>query len=329
MSNCCYLFLIIFVCEFLSSADAGNIKCRTNLVVDKSGNGNFRSISSAINSVPSGNENWVCIKVNAGIYREKVTVPLDKNYIMLKGSGSKATRIEMSDYGGVLKDISTIRINADNFVAKDITFVNSYNVPWNNGNPRATAPAAYLGGDKISFYNCAFIGLQDTLFDAKGRHYFKNCYIVGAVDFIFGAAQSVYQDSTIYVVGDALNGAGYITAQGRDNPNSPSWFIFIGGKVIGKGKTYLGRPWRPYARVLFYETYLSDIVVPDGWSPWDRNSHQSLGNTVFSEYKCSGPGSKKSGRVPWRVELGSQEVRKLVSRSFIDSDNWIENQQPS
>mgnify|MGYP002776877040 FL=1 len=55
------------------------------------------------------------------------------------------------------------------------------------------AVAVLLNGDKMAFYECGFYGSQDTLFDYEGRHYFKNCYIQGAIDFIFGHGQSLYK----------------------------------------------------------------------------------------------------------------------------------------
>lgn len=70
---------------------------------------------------------------------------------------------------------------------------NSYNNPVNNKNPRVAAVAAMIYGDKSSFYRCGFFGLQDTLWDGQGRHYYHLCTIQGAVDFIFGSAQSIFQ----------------------------------------------------------------------------------------------------------------------------------------
>ena len=57
------------------------------------------------------------------------------------------------------------------------------------------AVAAWILGDKSAFYNCSFIGFQDTLADMLGRHYYKGCYIEGVVDFIFGYGQSIYEVS--------------------------------------------------------------------------------------------------------------------------------------
>ena len=74
---------------------------------------------------------------------------------------------------------------------------NTYNLPptpfimGNNWNKPALA--ATVQGDRIAFFECAFKGVQDTLWDQNGRHYFRNCYIQGGVDFIFGNGQSVYE----------------------------------------------------------------------------------------------------------------------------------------
>lgn len=71
---------------------------------------------------------------------------------------------------------------------------NSYNYPpTGSGNPMRAAVAAMIEGDKSVFYRCEFVGLQDTLWDVQGRHYFKQCTIQGAVDFIFGSGQSLYE----------------------------------------------------------------------------------------------------------------------------------------
>ncbi|KAK7845264.1 putative pectinesterase 52 [Quercus suber] len=73
--------------------------------------------------------------------------------------------------------------NTFNHVIRRSLFRN--NVTW--------APAAFVQGDKVSFHSCDFISLQDTLTDWEGRHYFDKCYFEGAIDFIWGAGQSIYQ----------------------------------------------------------------------------------------------------------------------------------------
>jgi pectinesterase len=55
------------------------------------------------------------------------------------------------------------------------------------------AVAFLIQGDMAAFYDCSFYGAQDTLYDKAGRHYFKDCYIQGSIDFIFGDGQSLYE----------------------------------------------------------------------------------------------------------------------------------------
>lgn len=74
---------------------------------------------------------------------------------------------------------------------------NSYNNPI-NGNRKLRAVATTVSGDKVNFFRVAFYGYQDTLYDANGRHYYKLCTIQGAVDFIFGAGQSLFEVNNFY-----------------------------------------------------------------------------------------------------------------------------------
>lgn len=157
------------------------------------------------------------------------------------------------------------------------------------------ALAAAISGDKSSFYNCSFIGFQDTLFDRKGRHYFKDCYIEGVMDFIFGNGQSIYEVSipfdsdniyssilriflviqgcTISLIQSAMK-PGFVTAQGRGSPKDPGGFVFKSCNVTGFQETYLGRAWGAYSRVIFYRTFMSGIIIPQGWYAWNAIGHE-------------------------------------------------------
>ncbi|URD84040.1 pectinesterase [Musa troglodytarum] len=135
------------------------------------------------------------------------------------------------------------------------------------------ALAAAISGDKSSFYNCSFIGFQDTLFDRKGRHYFKDCYIEGVMDFIFGNGQSIYEGCTISLIRSAMK-PGFMTAQGRGSPKDPGGFVFKSCNVTGFQETYLGRAWGAYSRVIFYRTFMSGIIIPQGWYAWNAIGHE-------------------------------------------------------
>lgn len=63
------------------------------------------------------------------------------------------------------------------------------------GDVGAQAVALRISGDQAAFWGCGFFGAQDTLHDDRGRHYFKECFIQGSIDFIFGDARSLYEVS--------------------------------------------------------------------------------------------------------------------------------------
>ncbi|XWS42323.1 hypothetical protein CRYUN_Cryun16bG0004600 [Craigia yunnanensis] len=271
------LSLRISTADDCSTAGNGGSKFASTIVVDMSGGGNFNSVQSAIDSIPPNNNQWIKVQINPGVYREKVTVPKDKPCIVLEGQHPGITTITFDAHDRT--DTSTTFTSyADNIVAKSITFKNSYNYPLllerlsSEGSiPVLQAAAARILGDKCAFFGCSFLGLQDTLWDALGRHYFQNCHIEGAVDFIFGSGQSFYQDCSIIVNAGAYSSRlpyGYLTAQRRESSDDASGFVFKGGKISGSLKIYLGGAYGPYSRVIFQETVMEAEVIPKGWDAW-------------------------------------------------------------
>ncbi|KAI6692344.1 hypothetical protein NL676_020054 [Syzygium grande] len=280
----------------------------TTIVVDWLGQGQFTTVQKAVNSIPAPNSVWTRILVRPGFYKEKVTIPLNKPCIVLEGNTERDTIIEWSSAGEVDQS-ATFTLYADNFKAKNIGFKNTYNELTRRGdlNSIKPAPAFQVTTDKVSFYSCAFISVQDTLTDYQGRHYFNSCYIEGAVDFIWGGGQSIYQDCRINASTAILGGlAGYITAQGRNGLKDPSGYIFDRCYVVGTGPVYLGRAYRPHARVVF---------------------HKTGGTITFVENQCIGPGADLSQRIKWEKTLSSKELQQLITvDTFINQDGWLEKQ---
>ncbi|KAI6684581.1 hypothetical protein NL676_030494 [Syzygium grande] len=298
---------------------------KTTISVDQSGSGNYTSVQEAINSVPDNNDEWIRILIKQGTYIEKVKIPSTKQYIFLQGDSRYTTTIQYGDSGDVI-NAATFQLYADNFVASDITFKNSYNIQIadTNGTRVTWAPAALITGDKVSFHRCGFRGIQDTLGDSQGRHYFQNCYISGVIDFIWGRGQSVYKNCLVETVASSIDRDGYITAQGRESADDPTAFVFIKGQVTGEGHTYLGRAWRQYSRVIFYETDMSDVVKPEGWDSWNFQGHED--DITYAEVGCTGAGANQSGRVQWMKNLPSKEVDYFISKDFISKDGWLKKQ---
>eukprot|EP00250_Pteridium_aquilinum_P008796 c18214_g1_i2 orf=306-1379(-) len=293
------------------------------IVVDKHGNGQYRTIQAAVDSVPESNKQWVYIQINAGLYVEKVTIPYTKPYIIFQGAGRTSTVISWSDRASSsgTADSATFSANADSFVARGMGFRNAAPPP-QPGAYGGQAVAVLLSGDMMAFYECGFYGAQDTLFDYQGRHYFKGCYIEGSIDFIFGHGQSTYKGCELYVKAQPGYLSGSITAQNRDDSRDAGGFVFVECKIGGTGEVFLGRAWGAYSRVIFMYTYMSSIITPEGWSDWGNPSRRST--AFYGEYKCYGPGADTSGRASWSHKLSDAQAQPFLELNYINGGSWLQ-----
>ena len=53
----------------------------------------------------------------------------------------------------------------------------------------------------------------------------------------------------------------------------------------------IGRPEASFARVVFQNTYMSDVINTAGWSQWSPG-RPNTANVLFGEYENYGPGSQ-------------------------------------
>ncbi|QHO59934.1 putative pectinesterase 52 [Arachis hypogaea] len=326
------LLLLVSLFCYINVSLAQNCKSQISrtIIVDQSGKSKFKTVQSAIDSIPENNNQWVKIHINAGTYKEKVHIPCQKPCIFLEGEGIDVTTITYNDHQST-DESATFSSSPDNVVASKITFKNSFDVgkmlslqEIKDGNDVVPALSARIYGDKSGFYDCRFVGYQDTLWDVEGRHYYKNCIIEGAVDFIFGSGQSYFEDCVINATSP-----GFITAQGRESDNDPSGFVFKGGSVVGSNpaSSFLGRAYGPYSRVIFYGTNLGSVVHPKGWHSWHFATHED--KFTYGEVNCKGAGANLSKRVPWEKKLVATQLNQFSRSSFVDHDNWILQQQTS
>ncbi|KAI3925886.1 hypothetical protein MKW92_012891 [Papaver armeniacum] len=193
------------------------------------------------------------------------------------------------------------------------------NGKWGMNDPEIKpAVAALVMGDKASFYYCNFYGVQDTLWDQQGRHFYQNCRIEGLCDFIWGNAQSYYENCDL-----VSQGAGFITAQGRDAEDETTGFVFYGGTVTGIGPTYLGRAYRSHSRVIFHNTTFDHIIHPLGWDAWYYKHHEA--NFTYAEIECNA-GLNETGKGMEKT-IDDRDIPKFTTYSFInDPEKWMNNQ---
>lgn len=62
---------------------------------------------------------------------------------------------------------------------------------------------------------------------------------------------------------------GVLTAHGRTSNENNTGYSFVNCIVGGSGRVWLGRAWRPFARVVFINTAMTDIIAPEGWNDFN------------------------------------------------------------
>ncbi|HEV2327854.1 MAG TPA: pectinesterase family protein [Verrucomicrobiae bacterium] len=285
------------------------LRAQTNVTVAADGSGQFKSVQAAIMAAPSGSAaNPVIIHINPGVYHELIYVQREKSFFHLVGDSAKDTVITFNLYAGMTnldgKPLGTFKtptatIDADNFSADNITFENS-------AGPVGQALAIRVDGDHAAFHHCRFLGWQDTMLLNRGREYFSDCYIEGHVDFIFGAATAWFENCQIHCLRP-----GYITAASTP-VDQPYGFVFSHCQIDGANgvKSFLGRPWRNHASVMWLNCQMSNVVRPEGWFDWKKpESHATV---RYGEFDSSGPGGNTSARVRWSRQLTAEEAKTIT-----------------
>ncbi|KAK4385105.1 putative pectinesterase/pectinesterase inhibitor 17 [Sesamum angolense] len=211
------------------------------------------------------------------------------------------------------------------FIARGVTFRNTA------GPQNHQAVALRSGSDLSVFYRCGFEGYH-TLTSTQ-RQFYKECYVYGTVDFIFGNAAVVLQNCMIYARRPMDQQKNTITAQGRTDPNQNTGISIHDSRVmaaadlvpvLGSFRTFLGRPWKEYSRTVFMQTYLDSLVDPAGWLEWDGNF--ALNTLYYGEYRNMGPSSSTSRRVRWRgyrVITSAAEAGRFTVANFIAGQSWL------
>ena len=185
--------------------------------------------------------------------------------------------------------------------------------------------------------SCRLIGHQDTLFTGplppkeiepdgfigpkqfapriNGRQYYKNCYICGDIDFIFGSATAYFESCVIESLCRTTNAngiQGYITA--ASTPEGQEYgYIFSDCRFISKdcpaGSVYLGRPWRDYAKTILISCELGAHIHPAGFHDWNReNTHDTVYYAEYASFPATSDYRPLSDRADFVQNLNEQQA---------------------
>ena len=287
------------------------------ITVSQAKKSKYKTIQSAIDAVPFANKIAFIIYVKNGIYKEQVIVDTRKNFIKLIGEDKERTIITFNNHSGTKLSngdslntwtCASFFIYADNFLAQNITFEN------NAGFTAGQAVAVRIEGNRNAFVNCRFVGNQDVLFlSGNGvKQYFKNCYIEGTTDFIFGASTAVFDSCHIHSKKNS-----HVTAAST-NSIVPFGFVFLNCRLTADSninKVSLGRPWSPTASVTYINCFMDKHIVAEGWNNWKNTANELTAR--YAEYNSYGTGANAALRAKWSKQLTDEEAKKYTLKNIL------------
>jgi pectinesterase len=305
------------------------------ITVAADGSADFKTLQDAVAAVPKTSSDRTVIQIKPGTYQGPIIVPSDTPNVTFRGDDPKTTVItwdrNVNDPHPPGADGFNpgVLVKADNFRAENITFENT------SGN-HGQALAMRIDGDREVMINCRLTGWQDTLMINNGREYWKDCYIAGRVDFIYGSATAVFDHCDIH----SRNG-GHVTAASTPQDH-PFGYMFLNCKLTGdsipwvkpaSGPTSqpvpdkltptadLGRPWRPYAAVAYINCWMGDHINPQGWNNWRNPENEKTAR--YAEYNSTGPGANPDKRFAWTKQLTREEAEEYTIANILGGeDHW-------
>lgn len=274
------------------------------------------------------------ILLSEGVYREKIEINVPNVEII--GADADKTVISWDDYAKKLDPFGaelitfrtyTVAVTADNVKIKNLTVVNNSLEPEKKG--QEVALTVY--GDNFYAENCRFISTQDTIFCGPlpgdlierydgflkdelrsgkfQRHIFRNCFIAGNVDFIFGCADALFEKCEICSVFD-VRGHGYVAAPAHALSQDIGFVFsdcnFTCENGVAERSIFLARPWRDYGKASFINCRYGKHISKEGFDKWNDTERDKTAR--FSEW-----GVSREGRVPWSKPLDENEKNHLLN----------------
>lgn len=280
-----------------------------DFIVAQDGTGDFRTVQEAINAVPDfRKEKETRIYIRNGVYKEKLVLAECKINVTLIGESAAKTILMYDDFASRPNSFgenkgtsgsSSFYVYGHDFHAFNITFANY-------AGPVGQAVALFVAGNRAVFVGCRFLGYQDTLYTygKTSKQYYKNCYIEGTVDFIFGSSTAFFEGCEIHSIG-----RGYLTA--ASTPEGTAYgYVFHDCRLTarpGVERVMLGRPWRPYAKTVFVNCRMGSHIAPEGWFNWGVEKEKTAFYAEAGSKTLCGKDVDVSKRVAWSKQVGAAD----------------------
>jgi pectate lyase/pectin methylesterase-like acyl-CoA thioesterase len=251
-----------------------------DFIVAADGSGTHRTVQAALDALPGeGRRHYILVK--PGLYREQLCAR-DKTPFTLYGGAADAaaTVIVQGHYNAQAKPVGTpanrcapnlqaasvgtagsasVALIGDEIQLLDLSIANDAldGVRAGQGYPAgagetggAQAVALMTQGDRIQLQNLRLLGHQDTLYAAgTGRIHVQGSLIAGDVDFIFGSATLVIQQSTVLSRAGrrAAGEPGHVLAPSTPAAQAHGFLItesrLLAEPGLAPGSASLGRAW--------------------------------------------------------------------------------------
>jgi pectinesterase len=285
--------------------DCNDTTDQTIVEVTKDGSGSYTTIQAGIDAAKGHTP--AIIRIAPGTYNEKIDVGVPM--ITLCGqSGREADTIITHDdsaaSSGSTFNSYTVRFSADDVSAENITFRNNF------GDGSQAVALQIKGAKRAQFRNCRVLARQDTLYVHSGSAYFKDCYIEGTVDFIFGGGTTVFDNCEA----KCLRNGGVYTAPNTD-ASVPYGLVFLGGHFTaasGVSGVWLGRPWGSKGQASFVNVKMDGHIEKSGFTDMSGNSPA---NARFKEYNSTGDGANPSARSGYQMSA-SEAAKHTISNIY-------------
>jgi pectinesterase len=286
-----------------------------DITVAADGSGQYTKVQDAVNAVADNKTTRTVIYIKSGTYKEKIKLTSKKKMVTFLGESRDSTILTYDDYQNKVgsEDYQSVLIEAEDFIAENITFENTIDSRIAEYTTNGQAAALKVTADRAIFYHCHIRGFQDTYYlKTNTRTYVKDCIIDGTTDFIYGAGIAFFENCTIR---NRKNS--HVTASNQTVNTNKYGFVFKNCTIVvypgeSVNNASLGRPWGNGARAVYLECAEGAHIRADGFAVWSTDTTNQYYNNYktayFAEYKCSGEGYKPASRLIWTHQLTDAEA---------------------